>query len=238
MVSEITKDSSAEAAGLRSNDIFISMDGRAIANCDALVNQIQDKAPGDRVKIVVSRNTMSSVTVHATLLSRDEVLRKRFGGLPMPATRLVRVDDRREIDISNESRQTTIIGWYPTSCAGCEQLFTKVAKWSREERRGGTAMPIKVAAATAGDTRMPRSIVDNLELLKGTSRLLDVPLLVTDDETYKHFTIGDTDRAQFMVIDCRGIVQYAAFVLPTADDQEAVLDELYAAAEQAARRMK
>jgi hypothetical protein len=160
-------------------------------------------------------------------------LRKRFGGLPVPMTKLVRVEDRREIDISNSHRQTTIIGWFPTTCSGCDQLFTKIERWSREERR---AMPIKVAAATAGDTRMKRSINDNLELLKGQSRMLDVPLLVTDFETYKQFTIGDVDRAQFMVIDCRGVVQYATFVLPSADDQEAVLDELYAAAEQAARK--
>ena len=39
-----------------------------------------------------------------------------------------------------------------------------------------------------------------------------------------------------MVIDCRGIVQYAVPVVPSSDDADAVLDELYAAAEQAARK--
>lgn len=235
MVSGVTKDSGAEAAGLRSGDAFETLDGKVVANCDALVSAIQQKAPGDVVKLVVNRSGQAHVTVNATLMSRDEVLRKRFGGLPVPTTKLVRVDDKRSVDISTASRQTTIIGWYPTTCVGCDQIFSTVAKWSKEDRK---TMPIKVAAATAGDLRMKRSVTDNLELLKTQSKSLDVPLLVADAETYEQFAIGDGDRIQFMVIDCRGIVQYAAPVVPSSEDADAVLDELYAAAEQAARRMK
>jgi membrane-associated protease RseP (regulator of RpoE activity) len=231
----VTKDGSAEAAGLKPHDVFVEMEGKLVSSCDSLVAQIQAKAPGDKVKIVVNR-LGQNVTLSATLMSRDEVLRKRFGGLPVPTTKLVRVDDKREIDISTANRQTTIVGWYPTTCVGCDQVFTTVEKWSREDRK--KMLPIRVAAATAGDLRMKRSVVENLELLKSTSKLLDVPLLVADPETYEHFAIGDGDRIQFMVIDCRGIVQYAAPVVPSSEDQDAVLDELYAAAEQAARRMK
>jgi len=232
-VSGVTKDSAAEAAGLRPDDIFVTMDGKAVVNCDTLVSAIQAKTPGDVVKLVVNRSGASRLTIHATLMSRDEILRKRFGGLPVPTTKLVRVDDRAEVDISGLRRQTTIVGWYPTNCDGCDRIFSVVAKWSREERR---TMPIKVAAATAGDLRMRRTIKDNLDLLKHEGNKLDVPLLVADAETYEQFAIGDGDRVQFMVIDCRGIVQYAAPVVPTSDDAEAVLDELFAAAEQAARK--
>ncbi len=235
MVSGVTKDSAAEAAGLRSGDVFVTMDGKTVANCDSLVSAIQAKAPGDIVKLVVNRNGSQHVKIDATLMSRDEVLRKRFGGLPVPVTKLVRVDDKRQVDLSNASRQTTIIGWYPTTCVGCDQIFSTVAKWSREDRK---TMPIKVAAATAGDLRMRRSVSDNLELLKTQSKMLDVPLLVADPETYENFAIGDGDRVQFMVIDCHGIVQYTTPIVPGSEDADAVLDELYAAAEQAARRMK
>jgi membrane-associated protease RseP (regulator of RpoE activity) len=232
MVSGVTKDSAAESAGLRARDIFISMDGKPVPSCDALVAQIQAKVPGDIVKVIVDRSGQQ-VTVNATLMSRDEVLRKRFGGLPVPTTKLTRVEDKQQVDISATKRQTTIIGWFTTNCVGCDQIFTTVAKWSREDRKG---VPIKVAAATAGDLRMKRPIAENIELLKSQSKTMDVPLLVTDAETYEHFAIGDGDRIQFMVIDCRGIVQYAAPVVPSSEDAEAVLDELYAAAEQAARK--
>jgi membrane-associated protease RseP (regulator of RpoE activity) len=233
-IAEVTKDSSAEAAGLQPNDQFVTMDGKQVANCDSLVTSIQARQPGDVVKFVVNRDGRN-MTIKTKLLSRDEVLRKRFGGLPVPTAKLVRVDDKQEVDISAAKRATTIIGWFPTTCTGCDQIFTLVNKWSKEERN---SRPIKVAAATAGDTRMQRSVADNLELLKSQARMLDVPLLVADQETYKSFTIGDGDRVQFMVIDCRGIVQYASFVVPNAEDQDAVLDELYAAAEQASREKK
>jgi hypothetical protein len=47
----------------------------------------------------------------------------------------------------------------------------------------------------------------------------------------------DIDRVHFMVLDCRGEVAYVAPIVPNTDDTSAVLDELYAAAEQTARRM-
>jgi membrane-associated protease RseP (regulator of RpoE activity) len=234
-VSGVTKDSAAEAAGLRSEDIFVSMDAKPIGNCDSLVSAIQAKAPGDVVKLVVNRGGPTNVTIHATLTVRDEILRKRFGGLPVPTTKLVRIDDRTEVDLSALRRQTTVVGWYPTNCDGCDRIFTEVAKWSRLERQGKTN-PIKVAAATAGDLRMARTVKDNLEMLKYEGAKLDVPLLVADSETYKDFALGDGDRVHFMLIDCRGIVQYSTFVVPTADDVDAMLDELFAAAEQASRK--
>lgn len=234
-ISGVTKDSAAEAAGLRPDDVFVAMDGKSIANCDMLVSAIQAKTPGDVIKLVVNRSGAARVTIQATLLSRDEILRRRFGGLPVPTTKLVRVDDRAEVDLSALRRQTTIVGWYPTNCDGCDRIFGAVAKWSREERQGQKT-PIKVAAATAGDLRMRRSVEDNLAMLEHEGHKLDVPLLVADAETYEQFAIGDGDRVQFMVIDCRGIVQYAAPVVPGSEDAEAVLDELFAAAEQAAHK--
>jgi membrane-associated protease RseP (regulator of RpoE activity) len=233
MISEITRDSSAEAAGLQRNDVFVSLDGASVASCDDLVAKIQTRVPGDTIKLVVTRDGRD-IKIDARLMSRDEVLRKRFGGLPVPRTSLVRVDDRAEVDLSVLRRQTTIVGWYPTSCTGCDLIFAEVAKWTREQK----SLPSKVAAATAGDLRMVRPMKETLEYLKTEAHRLDVPLLASDPETYKEFTISDNDRVQFMVIDCRGIVQYAAPIVPGSEDNEAVLDELYAAAEQAARRMK
>ncbi len=235
MVTTITKDSGAEAAGLRSGDVFVTLDAKPVANCDGLVSMIQAREPGDHVRLDVRRTGAQVVSVKARLLSRDEVLRRRFGNQPAPVTQLVRLDDRSTVDLSVTRRATTIIGWYPTTCVGCEAVFGKVARWSRDNSKG---MPIAVAAATAGDLRSRRSIEDNLEALKPYQRGLDVPLLVADAETYEHFAIGDGDRIQFMVIDCRGIVQYAAPVVPSSEDADAILDELYAAAEQAARRVK
>ena len=50
--------------------------------------------------------------------------------------------------------------------------------------------------------------------------------------------ISDRERLGVIVIDGRGTVQYVGPIAPNSDDTDAVLDELFAAADQAARRSK
>jgi membrane-associated protease RseP (regulator of RpoE activity) len=233
MIDSITKDSGAQAAGLRTGDVFLSIDGAPVANCQALITLIQAHEPGDNVKIDVRRVAVST-TITAKLLSRADVLRQRFVGQPLPVTQLTRVDNDTTGELSSRGK-TTIVGWYDQkNCVGCETVFGKVAQWSRGKSTKTSG--ISVLGATAGD--LHKSVPENVEGLKQYQRSLDVPLLVTDPETFNNFAITDGDRIHFMVIDCRGVVQYAAPLAPDAEDKSAVLDELYAAAEQAAHRLK
>jgi hypothetical protein len=151
----------------------------------------------------------------------------------MPAAELVRVDDKASVDLGAVKR-TTIVGWFPTSCGGCTALLGAVARWNRE--RTDQRASVAVVAATS-DPNMHRAVLENLEQLRLVQRSLEVPLLAADSDTYARFSMKDGDRVHFMVIDCRGIVQYVAPIVPDTDDTGAVLDELYAAAEQTARRM-
>ena len=232
-IDTITKDSGASAAGLRSGDTFVSVDGVAVPNCAELIAQIQAHESGDTVRIDVRRNAVQT-TITAKLNSRADVLRQRIVGQQLPITTLIRVDNQTTSDLTSRGK-TTIVGWFDQrNCVGCDTVFGAIEQWSRSKStRSGM---ISVVGATAG--QRGRSVPENVELLKQYQRGLDVPLLVADQETFSDLTITDTDRIHFMVIDCRGVVQYAAPLAPDADDKTAVLDELYAAAEQAQRRMK
>ena len=54
----------ADKAGLRSGDLILSIDGRNVANAEALIVAIRSHAPGDAVKITYSRSQKTSaVTV-------------------------------------------------------------------------------------------------------------------------------------------------------------------------------
>jgi len=233
MVTNVESGTGAEHAGLRSGDLLLKLDGKLIANCDVLVAQIQARQPGDEIALDVQRTTIASSTIVVTarLSSRDELLRRKFVGQPVPGARLVNVDDRTPANLAAPRWKTTILGWFSTGCDGCERIFTDVARRARKITRG---TPVQVLAASAGDER--KSIAENLDLLELHARRLEVPLLVSDAETYNQFTFKDRDRIHFMVIDSRGIVQYVAPIAPDADDVEAMLDELHAAAEQASRR--
>ena len=235
VVTKITAGTGAASSGLRAGDMLMTLDGKDVPSCDALLTMVQAREPGQFVKIDVRRNgSVDVVSIKAQLLSRDEVLRRRLVGQPVPATNLMRVDDnsKNDLSITTNARRTTIVGWFNSKCANCDQVLASVARWTQKASK---TSPIAVLAATAGNEH--KSVTENLEDLKMMQRTLDVPLLVTDMATFDNFAINDIDRVHFMVIDCRGVVQYVAPIAPSGDDTAAVLDELYAAAEQTARRM-
>jgi len=81
--------------------------------------------------------------------------------------------------------------------------------------------------------------------LKMLQRSLDVPLAAgdlggadSDTSPFRELVISDRERLGVIVIDGRGTVQYVGPIAPNSDDTDAVLDELFAAADQAARRSK
>lgn len=229
-ITSIERGSPAEAAALQPTDVFDKLDGTPVPNCDALVSAITARAPGTIIELDIRRHAQP-LKVKAQLVTRDEILRRRLVG-QSPAAGLIRVDDRALVDLGAVKR-TTIVGWFPMSCAGCDGVFAEVARWSRE--RKDRRAPVAVMAATA-DLAAHRSALDNVERLRATGRSLDVPLLAADFDTYARFAMKDIDRVHFMVIDCRGVVRYVAPIVPGVDDTGAALDELYAAAEQTARR--
>src|SRR5258705_4978218 len=143
VINRVENGSGAEAARLRPGDVFAALDGLAVPNCDALVSLIQTKPPGSFVSLAMRRNE-GALNVRAELLTRDEVLRRRLVGQPAPSTALIAVEDRKEIDLSLV-KQTTIVGWYPTSCAGCEAGLQTVARWTREKQSRRAPMTLVAA---------------------------------------------------------------------------------------------
>jgi membrane-associated protease RseP (regulator of RpoE activity) len=232
IIDTVTKDSGAHAAGLRGSDIIVALDTTLIPNCDGLVKAIQNRVAGQHVKIEIRRNGISS-TLDATLPSRADVLSKRFVGKPIPLTTLLRVDDQSVGDLTSRGK-TTIVGWFDQSrCSTCASAFAKINDWVKSKAKGSGS--ISVYGVTAAHTKsVPETALD----LKVAQRNFDVPLMVADTETFGELSITDIKRIHFMVIDCRGIVSYTTPLKPDADDRGAVLEELYAATEQAARRMR
>ena len=229
VISKVTKGTGAEAAGLREGDELAAIDGAAILTCNELVAAVQARDPHVTIKVDVFRNNVRA-SFSAELLPRDEVLRRRLVGQPVPAADLISIDDETPRDLGSLRARTTIVGWFSTRCANCDAVISKVARWSRDQD-ARKVNPLYVVAATGAELGRPLSAT--VQLLK--ARHLDVPVLVADPDTYEEMSIDDGDRVHFMVIDCRGVVQYAAPIVPGAEDAAAALDELYAAAEQAAR---
>ena len=236
MIEIATRDGPAEAAGLRGGDIVISVDKKPTATCNALLDEITAHEPGDMIDLKVQR-LGAALAVKVQLTTRDALLHKVIGK-PVVATSFGAVDGSTTYDLSALHGTVVIVGLYHPGCGDCASLFTKFLDWSRDKARKGMPQPL-VLAVTLG------AQLHDLLALQST---LDVPL-ATDDSTLfdlntdrslfsREMVLADRDRLGVIVIDGHGIVQYVGPIAPNSDDTEAVLDELFAVADQASRRSK
>lgn len=69
VVSEVESGSPADKAGLKVNDVVLSVDEQPITGQGALIGIIRDATAGDKITIVVSRDD-KRVTLNATLVAR------------------------------------------------------------------------------------------------------------------------------------------------------------------------
>lgn len=228
VVTEVTKNSGAEAAGVRIGDLIEAIDGGVIPNCDGLLSAIQKKLPNDKIALKVNRDGRMK-TLAPQLFPRDEVLRRR-GLVGQPASgELVNIDDASEVDLS-EQTTATIIGWFSPRCRNCERTFQEVTRWSRDQS-GKSPRPVTVMAAMRQDES--RTLKEALETASVTQRALGVPLFLADVDTFRTHAVTE-DEVYFMVVDCRGVVQHLAPISADGEDIDAALDNLFAAADQVA----
>jgi putative serine protease PepD len=71
VIGEVESNSPADKAGVRVNDIVLSINEQPIMGDEALVAIIRDSAPGETITIVVERNG-KTVTLNATLVARQQ----------------------------------------------------------------------------------------------------------------------------------------------------------------------
>lgn len=72
VVGEVSADSPAAAAGLRSEDVVVAIDGDAVSGAESLTASVREHAAGDEVTLTVVRGG-KAVEVTATLAALDEV---------------------------------------------------------------------------------------------------------------------------------------------------------------------
>jgi Do/DeqQ family serine protease len=86
IVTDVTEDSGAEAAGIQINDIIVGVNGRAVANGNELRNRIGLMRPGQQVEVDLVRGEQR-MSVSATLGElTPETVTRQTPQLPEPAT--------------------------------------------------------------------------------------------------------------------------------------------------------
>ncbi len=233
-VSNVTRGSGAKAAGMASGDVIRSIGGKPVLDCNAVLATVQAHAPGDVVDVEVMRRG-EMLKLRATLMSRDEILRRRLVGSPVVTTELFGVDEDVTFDLSANRGKTTVVGWFDPKCVRCDSVFAKLSDWSKKQVDKPGAPPMALAVTRPGDPNLRAKDVAKTSTFKSTANKLGIPLALADGPVYEEFTLPDIERVHFTVVDCRGVVQYVAPVAADGADTDAAMDELFAAAEQASR---
>lgn len=246
-VSSVTRGSSAEDAGLRELDLIVAIDGVATPRCDVLQAEIVAKSPGQIVRLDVKRS--ERVVITATLSTRAEVLHRRLVGQALESLDVVDADDEtRHFDLADTRGRTTILGWFVLeSCSGCGAVFDRIADGIAERLKDREGSPAVLAVTSrpkpphvqllSGSRAAPAvaaAVPSSSSLRKYYGFTSMIPIALTPKETFEELAIDDPVRIHFFVVDSRGIVRFVAPVAPGSDDIEAAIDEVLAAAEQAA----
>lgn len=71
IITDVEAGSPAADAGIRVGDLVVAVEGTAVEGSTGLVAAIRDRAPGDRIEIVVVRNT-KEISLSVTLASRPD----------------------------------------------------------------------------------------------------------------------------------------------------------------------
>lgn len=237
MVTGVTPSSGAEAAGIRTNEIIVKIEGAVIASCDRLVEVVTSHAIGESLSVeLASFASATSRKVSVQLSSRAEIARRDLLGKPID-TELVSTEDRDELVLGALRGRPVIIGWFSADCAlECKAVFDKVAAFQRKS----TKISALAVTQRPGFGQLSQQ---QLTGLRDTYKL-DVPLAIvappveptTPLQSQKASMMFDRERVMFTLIDVRGNVTYVSPVAPTAEDLDAVLEDLFVAADQAARR--
>jgi membrane-associated protease RseP (regulator of RpoE activity) len=234
MIEAATRESPAEAAGLRGGDLVLALDGKPIGSCSALLDEITAHAPGDAVQLKVQR--LSAALVFKVQLTTRDALLHRVIGKPMVETNLVGVEDGAPYDLSALHGRMAIVGLYNPGCVDCASLFTRFLEWARGKARRGGPAALVLAIVPGEPTRDLQALQRSLDVPLATGELVASGQDIDSSPFSRELVISDRDRLGVIVIDGRGTVQYVGPIAPNSDDTEAVLDELFAAADQAARR--
>ena len=228
-ISNVTASSPAHDAGLTFGDAVHAIDGVLTAGprpCTILQAQIVAHRPGEDIQLEVRRGAQH-ITIHATLSTRAEVLHRRFVGEPMLHTEVTDIDDAKlSYDLGERHGRTTIVGWFMLeNCANCARVFDIINDGLHKRLKDADTLPTTLAITAPGRR-------GDLALIRKSFNA-NVSLAVADIDLFDMLALRDSERISFMVIDCRGVVRFVAALAPDADDLDAAVDDILAAAEQA-----
>jgi hypothetical protein len=243
-VDEVTPGTGADRAGLMEKDIIVAMDGAPLPTLqassgnpagksavDILMGQITAHTVGDHVQLRVLRDgAFHDLT--AVLSSRTDVMQQHLVGSGLDVTG-VDLDSEATTDLGDlVIGHTTVIGWTVrdknnSRCLGCIGVLARLDQ-RLHQKSSDAPRVVLVTSDRPDDVRRDRDEVAR-----------NMPVVVAEHKDIKRaLELVDVRRLSVTISDARGEVQFVSLILPGADDEDAMIDEIVAAVDQANHRAR
>lgn len=240
LVGNLISGAPAKDAGVHLNDLILAVDGVPLVGatqtppCTVFQQLVTSHSPGDTIRLDLRRG-MDSRAIKVTLSSRAEVLHKRYAGKPLGSAPLPDADDpRRTYDFGDLTGHVTVIGFFHAdACLGCAAVFDRVHDELRERIHDDAPDVLAVTLQTRSQLAQGQPQTPPRKVFASSVALALAPADGAFDSE-----LLEADRIVFMIVDSRGIVRFVSTIAPGADDVDAALDEVLAAAEQLARPLR
>jgi peroxiredoxin len=241
LVYNLINGAPAKEAGVHMNDLILSVDGVPLVGatqvppCTVFQQLVTSHVAGDTIKLDLRRG-MDSLQIKVTLSSRAEVLHRRYAGKALGTASLPDADDpRRTYELSELTGHVTVIGFFHAdACIGCATVFDRLRDELRDRLHDDAPDVLAVTIQPRSQLQQPQQHTTSPRKLFASS----VALAVAPADSTVDGELLEADRVVFMIVDGRGIVRFVSPIAPGADDCDAALDEVLAAAEQLARPLR
>jgi thiol-disulfide isomerase/thioredoxin len=138
-ITEIFPGSPAETSGFLPDDIVLAIDGVEVHGTKQLVENIGARAAGDKVTVQILRGSQK---VDAPLLlgihpGKYGLLKSRFLDKPAPDFKFKRVDNDKDLGLSDLKGQVIVIDFWATWCGPCKKAIPRLNQMSQTFKNKG-----------------------------------------------------------------------------------------------------
>lgn len=132
LIKSVLSKTPAEKAGLQPGDMITAIDSSAVQSRDELMAVLRSKGVGNSVTVHFTRQgKVEKKTLKLEALpDRVELMQQQVLDKPLPAFKIVTVNDRKTLTNANLAGKVSVIEFWATWCPACRAAIPRINQWA------------------------------------------------------------------------------------------------------------